>query len=183
MRDKKGRFIKGHTPHPNWKKVWIKPRKKVSCPICKGVFKVRITSNQLTCSKICGDKLAGEKRSGRGVGRSENNKYYRSTRKDRKYIHRKIMEEFLGRELLTSEQIHHKNGNKKDNRIENLELMTNSEHQKLHALEKNVALKCALCTLDFKAMDKPHFPLRFCSISCRKKSWRRRRKEAGLKVH
>ena len=38
--------------------------------------------------------------------------------------HRVVMTEFLGRKLLTSENIHHINGDGKDNRIENLELWT-----------------------------------------------------------
>lgn len=46
--------------------------------------------------------------------------------------HRKIMEDFLGRKLLFDEVVHHKNGNKRDNRLENLELMTRSDHMKLH---------------------------------------------------
>jgi hypothetical protein len=40
----------------------------------------------------------------------------------------------LGRLLGTSEVVHHLNGNKKDNRIENLEVMSGSTHAKHHAV-------------------------------------------------
>lgn len=53
----------------------------------------------------------------------------------RKYEHRIVMEQYLGRELDIIEQIHHINGNKLDNRIENLEIVKRGEHQRIHALK------------------------------------------------
>ncbi len=46
--------------------------------------------------------------------------------------HRVIMEQIIGRQLVADECVHHKNGICHDNRVENLELMTTSEHLRLH---------------------------------------------------
>ena len=50
------------------------------------------------------------------------------------YLSKKLdMTVYLGRSII----IHHKNGNKHDNRIENLELMTISQHMRLHGKQRN----------------------------------------------
>jgi HNH endonuclease len=46
--------------------------------------------------------------------------------------HRLVMENYLGRYLLSNEMIHHKDGNIRNNNIENLELMNKSQHLSLH---------------------------------------------------
>jgi len=46
--------------------------------------------------------------------------------------HRYIMEQHLGRIILPKEIVHHINENKLDNRLENLQLVSRSEHNKIH---------------------------------------------------
>lgn len=50
------------------------------------------------------------------------------------FEHRLIMSKHLGRPLLSSEHIHHKDGNKLNNDISNLEIITLEEHSRLHSL-------------------------------------------------
>lgn len=53
------------------------------------------------------------------------------TKNGYKKEHRIVMENYLNRKLNKEEHIHHLNGNKSDNRIENLLLVSNSQHQNI----------------------------------------------------
>jgi hypothetical protein len=52
--------------------------------------------------------------------------------------HRVMMERMIGRPLLSHETVHHKNGNRLDNRAENLELWSN-RHGKGHRVADQIA--------------------------------------------
>lgn len=56
-----------------------------------------------------------------------------SDKRGRIYEHRLIMEKHLGRHLLPSEYIHHKDGDKTNNDLNNLVLMTHKEHIHAHS--------------------------------------------------
>lgn len=53
------------------------------------------------------------------------------------YRYRLVVEKYIGRFLKKEEIVHHKNGNYSDDRIKNLQVMTQSEHARLHMLDRH----------------------------------------------
>lgn len=61
-------------------------------------------------------------------------------------LHRVLMENKLDRLLRHSEIVHHRNGDRTNDRISNLEVLSNAEHSRLHARRAMpVRVKCDHC--------------------------------------
>jgi len=92
--------------------------------------------------------------------------------------HRIVMENHIGRLLNLNEVVHHKDKNKKNNHISNLELLNYKEHARLHGLEQGkqmVELKCPSCNTIFHRRKGQTYLVKTknsytcCSRSCRGK--------------
>ena len=66
------------------------------------------------------------------IGRNGYVMFVHPETKKRVPYHRYVMEIHIGRKLDVEEIVHHKDGDKYNNAIDNLEIVTRSEHMKLH---------------------------------------------------
>ena len=109
--------------------------------------------NQMFCSKEC---AAESQVKGWGTDKNGYQVSYRSDGTKRVWVmqHRQVMEEFLGRPLRREETVHHKNGNRADNRIENLELWS-SRHGKGQRVSDKIDF-CRSFLQDYQ-VDAPFF--------------------------
>lgn len=125
---------------------------KKTCPQCSVEFSVRPCNAHVThCSRACmvvsqTKRPTGRMHNGRPV--LQNHAGYLTVYEPdhpaanvsgRILEHRWVVEQLLGRRLETTEQVHHINGEKDDNRPENLQIMTPTEHSKLTAVRRQTA--------------------------------------------
>src|SRR5215468_2633686 len=100
--------------------------------------------SQIFCSRGCAAEFQYK---GWGIDKNGYHVQNRSngSRRVYKFEHREVMERHLGRALFSHETVHHKNGNRSDNRIENLELWS-SRHGKGQRVEDRIAFARLLLT-------------------------------------
>ena len=95
------------------------------------------------------------------------------------YEHRLVAMEMLGRPLDRSEHVHHRNGNRTDNRVENLEVVSIQEHARLHGQPRVLSrwreIVCSACgkTALRRIIDLEHTKhYAFCNLTCQRQ-WER----------
>ncbi len=99
------------------------------------------------------------------------------TKNDYVLYHRVVLENHLGRILNPDEVVHHKDEDKLNNSIENLEILTSSFHTRAHNIQKGrswVDLKCPNCGVFFDRPANKSFIYKkgkwsCCSAKCRGK--------------
>ncbi len=102
---------------------------EVSCDLCGEPFlkkrsDIRRSNYNFCCEECYRNYMSLSRQSKTGP------KYYG------KPIYRLMIEHELGRELTSEEQVHHVDGNHKNNAMSNLIVVSRSEHQKIHAAMK-----------------------------------------------
>lgn len=121
--------------HNGWSK--LKPRVDKVCRNCGKAFLVKQSEVKRGGGKFCSVACLGTEKKERKMSTDGYWEIHvpEATPNSIKGVmkeHRYVMQCFIGRPLLPSEIIHHKNEDKLDNRLDNLEIVSRSEHNKLH---------------------------------------------------
>ena len=112
--------------------IGMRKRKAVKCLNCGNEFE---TTRHRFCSQKCACEYRKKSNPGNGYWYENGYKVLWNGGNSIKE-HIKVMQDFLGRELTKDEVVHHINGVKDDNRIDNLKLMTKGEHSSYHRYQE-----------------------------------------------
>lgn len=110
----------------------------LSCAYCGKHFRVRNSMGKRGhkfCSTACMGKAWMGSNHPRWKGGRKGEYRMAETPSGTRPAHRVAMEKYLGRTLQSHEHVHHRNRNPGDNRIENLRVLTRSEHMMIHQAE------------------------------------------------
>lgn len=140
--------------------------KNILCDVCGKEFylckyRLKRCKNHF-CSKDCYDKFE------RPHKKENILSVYRTIIRKGKPMseHRYVMEQYIGRKLERSEYIHHINGNKLDNRIENLKIMSPQQHNRQHKDKLPKVKICKVCGKEFQPPIKHRGRNTICGIDC-----------------
>ena len=151
----------------------------IECQRCRKKF-IATWSKAKFCSRSCVHRnRTGLLSSHWKGGRIRDSSGYILHRINGRYVleHRFLMEQKLGRKLNSNEHVHHINGNKQDNRLENLIVLQASAHQSYHHPRINLPRPCKVCGTLIQSPEKTTV---VCSLKCRHEL---RRKVLVLRCH
>lgn len=115
-----------------------------NCAYCGKVFEREPRSGRITCSEDCANRQRVKNSIKKeywwlnSAGYMEGNVWIEGKRR-RIRQHRWVMEKHLGRRLQHWEHVHHKDGNRLNNDISNLEVLDHVEHALMHNAERREA--------------------------------------------
>lgn len=130
-------------------KKYCSPKCGASSPLHKNFVDGHKHSNA-TKKKLSLQKIGNKNPNWKGGRNNDGNGYYRIRSENGKYQleHRYIMEKHLGRELKKSEHVHHIDGDRGNNDLGNLELMSKKDHINYHSKKNTLYKGCQIPNCD-----------------------------------
>jgi len=132
---------------------------KIACPACGKFFWQGSNGKPKSCSRHCARAIEWIARPRKDALAGPNGYIWHRVPADHPNAvlrtgsrgglileHRLVMERALGRHLLPRERVHHKNGNRRDNRLENLELWSLDHKDPPGVRVSEISPHCPTCT-------------------------------------